>query len=415
MAEHALIIAYYFPPLGMGGVQRMAKLAKYLPQFGYDVSVLTVKPISYPAHDPTLLDELPVQVKIYRSGSTDPARIAHLLRLPFRSLSQSASAMKRQGALWPDSKTGWQRPALRLAEKIHSQRPVDVVLSSSPPITAHLIAKKFKRKHDIPWVADFRDLWESYAPEKLYADQSTVEKSYNLLHEIADAADAVISVNETIGKRITEKAVSIAGGYDPDDFAMLPSTSESDKFLLCHLGTVGPLHPIEPFFEAAAIAAAKEPAFGRHLHFLMIGANDKKSIRQAAAPFEFDEKMEFTGYLPHREALKRAAESSALLLSIPADYPDLLTGKIFDCLALGIPLLASVPLAGEAARLINSRHGGYCAAPGATVHLADAMLALFAQWQSRQIRDKADLIGLTRQDSVRQFAEIFDKVLHGAQ
>ena len=74
MNKSVLIIAYYFPPLGLGGVQRMSKLAKYLPQFGYNVRVLTVKPICYPAYDQTLLEELPSSVEIYRSGSRDPAQ-----------------------------------------------------------------------------------------------------------------------------------------------------------------------------------------------------------------------------------------------------------------------------------------------------------------------------------------------------
>jgi glycosyltransferase involved in cell wall biosynthesis len=411
MPRQALMISYYFPPLGMGGVQRMSKLAKYLPQFGYDVSVLTVKPISYLAHDPTLLDELPAQVKIYRSGSIDPARIAHLLHLPLRSVAPSAPAMKRQGAFWPDSKTGWKRSALRLAEKIHSHHPVDIVLSSSPPITAHLIAGEFKRRHNIPWVADFRDLWESYAPEKLYAEQGTIEKSYKLLNDIAGNADAVTSVNDTIGRRISEEAIAIGGGYDPDDFSPLPAPAKNDRFVLCHLGTVGPLHPIEPFFEAVSLASAKDPEFARQSEFLIIGANDKRSILRAAAPFDLDKKIIFTGYLPHREALKRATQSSILLLSIPADYPDLLTGKIFDCLALGIPILASAPPEGEAARLIFLRRGGICASPGNINDLADALAGIYAQWQRGNRAKKADLTGLSRRDSAAQFAEIFDRVI----
>jgi len=125
------MIAYYFPPLGMGGVQRMAKLAKYLPHYGYNVHVLTVRPIRYPAHDDTLLNELPEQVTIHRSGSSDPARISKFIPVPIRAGSRvKALAKEKSGRFWPDSKIGWKRPAFRLARKIAANLNPDIILSS---------------------------------------------------------------------------------------------------------------------------------------------------------------------------------------------------------------------------------------------------------------------------------------------
>ena len=117
-AKHALIIAYYFPPLGMGGVQRMAKLAKYLPSFGYDISVLTVKPIAYPAYDQSLLDELPAQVTIYRSGSTDPARIAKLLGIG----PKGATVAKSKS--WDSTARSMTSNALESTSSLHPGMPI---------------------------------------------------------------------------------------------------------------------------------------------------------------------------------------------------------------------------------------------------------------------------------------------------
>ena len=194
MTRTVLIIAYYFPPLGMGGVQRMTKLARYLPEHGYNVMVLTVKPIRYPAYDESLLDELPAAVRIFRSGSSDPSRIGRFLWMPVRPGSHLAAIAKNSGRLWPDSRAGWQKPARRLAAKIIRNNKVDIILSSSPPISGHVVAMDAARGFSLPWVADFRDVWESRPPEDVFGDQRAIDRSLRLLGEINESANAKTAV-----------------------------------------------------------------------------------------------------------------------------------------------------------------------------------------------------------------------------
>ncbi|MDD4051939.1 MAG: glycosyltransferase [candidate division Zixibacteria bacterium] len=409
MAGTVLVIVYYFPPLGMGGVQRMAKLIKYLPESGYDVLVMTVKTVRYPAYDETLLAELPGEVRIFRSGSYDAARAAHLLRLPIGS-GPVASMARRRELFWPDSKIGWKGPALRLARKIMSRHPVDVILTSSPPITGHLIGRELKRQFGLPWVADFRDIWEMRPPEKRYADPRMVQKSNALLEEIGQTADAITAVSDSVGQRVSRQAQAIMGGYDPADFVGLPAAEPEKTFTLTHMGTINDMAPMEPFFAAAQIVAARNSAFGESIRFNFIGEVDAVQIRHQAAAYGLADRIHLAGYLSHAAALGEASHAAALLISVPDGYPETLPGKIFDCLSLPAPLLASVPSRGEPDKLIASCHGGMSAGPGYHKILADKMELLFKDHLEGKRWAKNDLTGYSRPGMAARFAQLFDKV-----
>jgi len=409
MAGTALVIAYYFPPLGMGGVQRMAKLVKYLPKCGYDVLVLTVKPIRYPAQDEFLLRELPATVKVYRSGSHDPARLAHLFHIPIGS-GAMASMAKNKGLFWPDAKIGWKGPALVLAREIIDWHPVDIILSSSPPITGHLIGMALKERYGLPWVADFRDIWEMRPPEKRYADPRIIEKSNALLQKIGRTADAVTAVNASVGKRVSSQAIAIMGGFDPADSSKSHGDPSRDTFTLTHMGTVSEVTPMTPFFAAAQIIAARNNTFAEKVRFVFIGELDGGRIRQQAAAYGLADRIHLTGYLSHADALREASRAGALLISVADGFPETLPGKIFDCLALPAPLLAAVPFGGEPEKLIASTHGGFSADINHPEVLADRMEALFVEWMAGKRWVKNDLSGYTRPAMAAEFARLFDEV-----
>ncbi len=414
MNRTALIVAYYFPPLGMGGVQRMAKLTKYLPRFGYDVIVLTVKAIRYPAHDQSLLEELPASVLIYRSGSSDPARIGHFIPLPSRAnVMIKTSKAPMSNRLWPDSKIGWKKSADKMLERICADHQIDVILSSSPPITGHLVAMDAASKYNIPWVADFRDLWESGLPEQVFGGGEPSQKAYRLLREIGAAADTVTRVNDSIGTDIFHEARTIMGGYDPDDFEFLTAGLAPREFSFCYLGTVGPMAPVEPFFHAARIQADTNAAFAESVRFRFIGVNDRRAISKTADRYGWKNQLEVLGYLPHREALREAAKSPIYLLSVPSEYPFITTGKVFDYLALPGTILAAAHPDGEAAKLIKKYDAGLCLDAEDMQGLGKSMGRLFEDHIAGREHFKADTSNLTRVQAAREFAAVFDRVVDG--
>ena len=410
MPRTALIIAYYFPPMGMAGVQRAAKLAKYLPRCGYEVIVLTVKPIRYSAYDKTLLDELPQEVQIYRAGSTDPSRIAYFVPMIANIGEKFKTSLKQKGKIWPDSKIGWKKSVLRLADEIIRDRKIDVIFSTSPPITSHLVAMELKDRYSLRWVADFRDIWESRPPEQLYDDPVLIDKSRRLLDRISDTADVVTAVNGTIGSELSGESITLLGGYDPDDFKSIDAIPTDDKFILCYMGTFCDLHPIEPFLKAASIAVAGNSRFAEKLAFRIIGANNKKDIRDKAKGFGLAEKIELFDYLPHRDAINLAATAAVFLLSVPVGHEDIITGKIFDYLALPPPILASVPSGGEAEKIIAQYGAGISVDPGNAEEMAKEMIRLYQMWLDNNRWDKKDISDLSRLKMADRLAKLFDGI-----
>ncbi len=418
MKRRFLMIAYYFPPLGMGGVQRMTKLAKYLPQCGYDGTVLTVKPITYPAMDHSLLDDLPETIKIIRAGSRDPARLLRFL--PFKiPIGSRARRVAKQKLAWPDSKTGWVGPAVKQGRVLLETGDYNILLSSSPPISSHLVAMKLKQQFDIPWVADFRDIWEMETPETLYDDPATISKSRNLLAEIIRLSDGATAVNasvlsDVIGNRHhrdTDRV--IGGGYDPDDFVDLPERPQTDAINLVYMGTVSEMTSLEPFFKAAALLRDNGELGSAGLTFTIIGKVQQKEIEIAAGRHGLAEAVAFTGYMNHRDALIEAARADILLLSLDDSLEHVITGKVFDYTGLPAPILAAVPEGGEAEWFIQKHNLGLCCSGSNPQALAVHLKSLIDFVRDNQTWPKLHTETITRQGAAAEFAALCNDIIDG--
>ena len=160
--RRVLVIAYYFPPMGLSGVQRVAKFVKYLPEHGWQPTVLTIEPAGYYAYDTTLLHEVKqAGVAICRTASWDPTRFFRrhqTIPLPSEPQRRRLSTVS-QLLFVPDNKIGWLPHALRAGRRLLKERAFDAIFSSAPPYTAHLIAARLSRQSGVPLVVDFRDDW----------------------------------------------------------------------------------------------------------------------------------------------------------------------------------------------------------------------------------------------------------------
>jgi hypothetical protein len=157
--KKVLIITYYWPPAGGPGVQRVLKFAKYLPEFGWQPLVLTVKNGEYPAYDKSLKNDIPPECKVYTTKSIEPFKLykkftgmAENEAIPVATLTENKKNWKKRLAYWirlnlfiPDAKIGWIPFAVKAGKKIIQEEKPDIILSSSPPPTVHLIAKKLAK------------------------------------------------------------------------------------------------------------------------------------------------------------------------------------------------------------------------------------------------------------------------------
>ena len=157
-----LVIAYYFPPMGMSGVQRTLKFVKYMKKYNWEPTVVTTENVGYFAHDKTLLEEIENEnIRIIRTSGNDPNSLlsrygtikvpGELTRKLFNRISQTMFI--------PDNKISWSKSAYNTVSKLLDKESFDVIFVTAPPFSAFNIATKLKKNFSIPVLADYRDLW----------------------------------------------------------------------------------------------------------------------------------------------------------------------------------------------------------------------------------------------------------------
>ena len=223
-----LIIAYYFPPMGLSGVQRTVKFAKYLPQFGWQPTVLTVNPTGYYALDESLLKEVEeAGVEIVRTNSLDVNRLLRkkgVVKMPSERIRKMLQFFGDTFFI-PDTKIGWKRRALRKAQDILQREKFDLLFATAPPQTDFLIGTALKKKTQIPLVVDYRDSWLQY-PYKFFPTPLHRYLHYRLEKRVLKAADHVLVTHRRVKENLIKRHASLryhdvtilSQGYDPADF-----------------------------------------------------------------------------------------------------------------------------------------------------------------------------------------------------
>lgn len=373
--NRVLIITYYWPPGAGAGVQRWLKFSKYLPLYGWEPLILTVDPsfAQYPASDKALLDDIPAELKIYRT----PAR--NYFRLAGKDKSKIPSAgfanEEKKGFLqWlmrfargnffiPDPRRGWNGYAFREACRLIETEKIERVITSSPPHSTQLIGLRLKKRYpNIRWIADLRDPWTDiyYYKEFLHTIPARLlDRHYE--RTVLRKSDRIITVGDRLKimlaskvKGIESKIYVLTNGFDEDDFANIISV-EPEIFTVSYIGTLSPAYPVE----GLAKAVRKIIDSGREIRVKFVGtiAPVQKELLLKHIP---EQNMEFIPYVSHPEAVRHMAGSSALLLIIP-DHPGnkcILTGKLFEYIASGRPVLCLGPADGDVALILEVSGAG---------------------------------------------------------
>ena len=207
--KEVLIISYYFPPLGMGGVQRPAKWAKYLPEFGWKPVVITVKDIVYYAYDYSILREIE-EVPVFRTESLDPLRVSKWFRVD-KNNENSGSRSKKFGVLFRKFLNYWFIPDIRIlwvpfvvikAYKILKyDKHIKAVITTSPPNSVHVAGYILKKIFGVPWIADLRDDWLFEIETR---SLTVFHKRVNrwILRKTLKFADGIVTVSAGIAERL---------------------------------------------------------------------------------------------------------------------------------------------------------------------------------------------------------------------
>ena len=403
--RRVLVLAYFFPPLGGAGVQRTLKFVKYLALIGWDATVISTRSRLYPARDPSLLEEVPETTRVIRTSALPLAHWFSLVlyRLRLRRLFAWVT--------WPDGGVGWLPFALWAGLRaVRRDRP-KVIFSSSPPQSGHLAALVIHRLTGIPWVADFRDEWAADAhrvdqPRTLARLAARAERAFT-----SHARRSVVAAGyfDIAGLRTSDpRRVEIPNGVDDADLAT-NIHPPADRFVLAYVGTIYGIRDPSPVFRALAALVNRGEIDAGRFAVRLVGSLWLEGFEPPTGI-----EVQSTGYVDHARALREMSAATALLLYVPSASlaP---SGKLFEYLASGRPILCLTHPDNLASRLVEAWGAGVVADPHDESEIERAIMTLWKRWQENGLPDAEDVRARTlEQYSRRAGAERLAAVLEDA-
>jgi glycosyltransferase involved in cell wall biosynthesis len=267
----------------------------------------------------------------------------------------------------PDARRFWINPSVRFLAKYIENHPVDAIVSTGPPHSMHLIALKLNRKTGIPWLADFRDPWtgiDFYHQLKLTSLADTIH--HKLEKKVLASATAVTVISRDMASefnRIVNRDYKlVTNGFDEQDITPLPQNQLDTKFTISHIGSLNLSRNPEKLWKVLSAMIKEKPQFARDLEIKLVGKVDiavLKSIGENGLA-GYLQRIE---YMPHQEAMHEIQKSQVLLLLInnTPNAKGILTGKMFEYLGSGRPVLSIGPEGGDAALILEETEAGYTA------------------------------------------------------
>lgn len=374
MSKRVLLICYYFPPLGLGGVGRVLNLFKRLPSCGWECDVLTVKPVLYRAYEPELLDGLETS-RIFRSGSRDPQRLLYLMGVRKIKPATISRGRRISEKFFPDSKAGWVRPAVRLGDKLCRRRGYDVIMSTSPPISSHLIGIELSHRHDIPWVADFRDFWTIYKAEDVFDSETRISHARQLLQDIKSHAAAITTVNRSIAEYLGA-GETITNGYDPDHARQWRARPDLQKFTVGLLGHQHDTRELEPLLDLLEGLRDRDPGVLEGLRLLQVGQIDADWFGGLLQERGLTLQTDLRGRQKRDDTIRILSEAHLFYYGVSErEGPGFLPGRTFELIASGRPIFACVRPDSEVARVLAPLDNACCFDANSLDRAVDALMS----------------------------------------
>ena len=379
--KRVLIITYYWPPSGGSGVQRWLKMSKYLPENDWQPVIYTTENAEYPIIDPSLEKDVAPEVEVIRRPIFEPyafykkflgLKKEETVKMGFIQEKEKKKGWKENLSLWirgnlfiPDARRWWVKPSVKYLKSYLKEHPVDAIISTGPPHSMHLIAMKLKEAFGIPWVADFRDPWtEIDYYNDLHLTRWADCKHHRLEHEVLTKADKVVTVAPDGARRLgrlgNRNVGIIYNGFDRDDDTQTP-VKQNDKFTITYLGVLSKIQNPENLWQVLGELVKEDADFSKDLQINMIGQIDS-SVASAIEEQGLNQYVTYSPYIPHDQVSAVHRSSTLLLLLLMPDSEPrakgLLTGKLFEYLASGRPILCIGPEDGDAARILKETQAG---------------------------------------------------------
>lgn len=368
-----LIVTYYWPPAGGPGVQRVLNFAKYLPELGWEPIILTVKNGNFPAIDESLIDDIPPGIKVYKTSILEPFELYKKFsgikkedKIPVAVLAGENLTGKQKVMHWirsnmfiPDAKIGWFGYGVKTGLEIIRNVQPDLIMSSSPPPTVHLIAGKLAKQSGLPWLADFRDPWTGiHYYRKLNRNKYAAKKDENLERSVLTHADVVLSASTAFANLLKlpegKTAEVITNGF-AGELVKNIEKSKTDKFDILYIGGLTTNRFYKQFFESFTKLLESNEQFEKLARIRIAGSINQEILNEISEIIP-KENLDYLGYLPHHEAeeLMHKSALNLLLMEKTSNYAGHIPGKIFEYLAAGKPILGIGDPGGDSAEILNT-------------------------------------------------------------
>lgn len=371
MAKKLLVITYYYPPLGGVGVQRVTKLCKYLPEFGWEPVVIAPQPSAFYMADPEMIDEVK-DIELHRVAGFDSFRFREKLVGPLKPRVDSPLRWIAERFSWPDTQTGFIGQAFHEASRLASK--AKAVFVTAPPWSNMFTGQLIKRVANLPLIIDMRDPWAGHPQHGKARWKRALNKRAE--KRILEGADVIIGVTREHIRNLLSRYPELAprinyipNGFDSDDFEEGTKSRirrKKGQFVISYAGILGLEHINRGTTLYSAIRRLRDeegltPAKLKVEIMGEISKMEEERIRRSGVS-SFIERL---GHLPHQETMQRLQKSDLLWLPYRAEYSDLIVpAKTYEYIGSGTPILATVSPEHETASLIRETGTGCIAREG---------------------------------------------------
>jgi glycosyltransferase involved in cell wall biosynthesis len=434
--RRALILTYYWPPAGSSGVQRWLKFVKYLREFGWEPVVYTANNPEVFAQDESLFKDIPEGLEVIRRDVPEPYGVYKFFtgnRKKKIGVGFTSNESKKKGfvnslAIWirgnffiPDARMLWISPSSRYLSKYLKDNPVDIIISTGPPHSMHLIAKRLKRRFNIPWIADFRDPWTNI---DFYQDLK-LTKTADLIHhrlerKVLKTADATVVVSESMAKEFRTKKANrvevITNGFDHTDYQNQNVNLDSD-FTVVYVGTIPPSRNCKALWNALNRMTMQDPEFKEKFKLRLIGSVDFSAIESLKEANLFDNTV-FEGNKSHADvsAFQQSAQVLLLLVNDSPNAMGIVTGKVFEYLAAKRPILAVGPVGGDLDNLLKETGAGILLPFDSENEIFEGLKWFWEGYKSNwDTFNPKKVLQYSRQELTRRMAGLMDELVKHQQ
>ncbi len=417
-----LIITYYWPPAGGSGVQRWLQFVKYLQQFDIEPIVYTVANANYAIVDETLQNVIPTTVEVLKQPIKEPNNLLSI----FGSKKQQTSVgfldanpsflgkiaqYIRANFFIPDARKYWIKPSVKFLSKYLSENKVDVIITTGPPHSLHLIGLQLKQKLSIKWIADFRDPWTDIDYfHQLPLTNKAIQKHHQLEKEVVSKADCVLVVGKTMKEnylKFNQNIEVITNGFDHSNKNSTQTVLDT-KFTMVHIGMMNADRNPKILWKVLSEIIKENNEFANDFQLKLVG-KCADEVLESAKKKGLLSNIEIIDYVSHNKVIAFQESAQVLLLSVNnvPSAKGIITGKIFEYLQAKRPILAIAPLDGDLAAIMNATNSGTIIGFEESETLKNTILEFYKEYKNNSLQvDSKNIEQYHRKNLTKRLAEI---------